>query len=258
MNLLIQGYSGTAPETSRNAFGTNQRRNEDDSQSDSYPEAGIFQNQMTRNSGPEDGHDLLTGFLEEVTNWSARTSLGKQKKNPSTSQSQFRSENTPATIEADQILVALQKLANNNSANFHNNINKTSKLPKSLTSTMPTFDGKSENFELFEDLFETSLKLHNQLTEDHRINYFHSLIKGDALQTFQNIYGPNGENLGEIPAVFRRKYVKCQSMPTLKHNLQKLVFNPANRKLVDFLHELLKNWPKTHSEKLPMPSSNNS
>ena len=28
---------------------------------------------------------------------------------------------------------------------------------------MPTFDGKSEKFELFEDLFQTSLKIHNQL-----------------------------------------------------------------------------------------------
>ena len=60
---------------------------------------------------------------------------------------------------------------NNNSATFHNNINRISKLPKSLTTTMPTFDGKTEKFELFEDLFQTSLKIHNQLTEDDRINY---------------------------------------------------------------------------------------
>ena len=42
---------------------------------------------------------------------------------------------------------------------------------------MPTFDGKTEKFELFEDLFQTSLKIHNQLTEDDRINYFHSLME---------------------------------------------------------------------------------
>ena len=59
MNPLIQGYSGTAPETSRNAFGTNQGTNEDDNQSDSHPEAGIFHNQTTRNSGPEDGYDNI-------------------------------------------------------------------------------------------------------------------------------------------------------------------------------------------------------
>ena len=57
MNLLIQGRSGTAPETSRNALSTSQGTNEDDSQSDPHPEAGIFHNQTTRSSGPEEGHD---------------------------------------------------------------------------------------------------------------------------------------------------------------------------------------------------------
>ena len=65
-----------------------------------------------------DRHDL-TGVHEEVTYCYASTFSGKQKKNRSTSQLQFRSENNPATIEADQILLALQQLANNKkSANF--------------------------------------------------------------------------------------------------------------------------------------------
>ena len=154
---------------------------------------------------------------------------------------QFCSENTPATIEADQILLALQQLAtNSNSANFNNNDSRISKLPKSLTTTMPTFDGKSGKFELFEDLFQTSLKIHNQLTEEDKINYFHSLMRGDALQTFKNITSPKRENLGEILTVFRRKYVKPQSMATAKHKFQRLVFNPANQKLIDFLGELQK------------------
>ena len=59
MNPLIQGHSGTAPETSRNVFSINQGTNEDDSQSNPHPEAGLFNNQMTQNSGPEDGHDTI-------------------------------------------------------------------------------------------------------------------------------------------------------------------------------------------------------
>ena len=247
MNPLLPGYSGATPEPTRNALSNNQGTNEDDSQNDPHPEAGLFHGQTTRNTGPEDGHDMVTGVHrervyghdmvtrateqignyydttgvhKEVTYCSPRTSSGKQKKNRSTSQPQFRSENTPTTIEADQILLALQQLANNNSsANFHNNINRISKLPKSLTTTMPTFDGKTEKFELFEDLFQTSLKIHNQLTEDDRINYFHSLMRRDALQTFKNINGPTRENLAEILAVFRRKYVKPQSMATAKHKV---------------------------------------
>ena len=57
LNPLIQGHSGTAPETSRNAYGTNQGTNEDDSQSDLHPEASISHSQMRRNSGLEDAHD---------------------------------------------------------------------------------------------------------------------------------------------------------------------------------------------------------
>ena len=71
MNPLIQGPSGTAPETAWNAYGTNQGTNEDDSQSEPHPEAGIFQSQTTRNSDPEDGHDnnnLLYDFLKMVYN----------------------------------------------------------------------------------------------------------------------------------------------------------------------------------------------
>ena len=119
-------------------------------------------------------------------------------------------------------------------------MNKIYELPKSLMTTMPMFDGKSEKFELFKDLFHTSLKVHNQPAEEDRINYFHSLMSDDDLQTIKNINGPTRKNLGEILAVFRRKYVKPQSMVTTKHKFKKLIFNPANQWLVDFLHELQK------------------
>ena len=50
----------------------------------------------------------------------------------------------------------------------------------------------------------------------NKVNYFQSLMRGDALQTFKNITSPNTEILGEILSVFRRKYVKLQSMATAK------------------------------------------
>ena len=59
MNPLIQGHSGTAPETSWNVFSISQGANEDDSQSKPHPEAGLFNNQMTQNSGPKDDHDKI-------------------------------------------------------------------------------------------------------------------------------------------------------------------------------------------------------
>ena len=64
LDPLIQGHSGSAPETSRTTPGTNQGTNEHDSQSDPHPEASISRKQTTRNFGPEDGHDTcLLQFL---------------------------------------------------------------------------------------------------------------------------------------------------------------------------------------------------
>ena len=213
-NQQIQTHSKTVPGTFRNTNVENQGTNEDDSQSDPHPEAGIFRGQTTQNSGPKDcrnmvtgatreirqcrdmvtgvtgeirhcrdmvtgatgeirhcrdmvtgvqgevryrpdmvrgaseemrnGLDMVTAVQEDIPYCSSGISSRKQKTARSTSQLQFRSENTPATIEADQILLALQQLpTNSNSSNVNNNSNRISKLPKSLTTTMPTFDGKS-------------------------------------------------------------------------------------------------------------------
>ena len=53
LNQQIRTHSGTVPGKFRNTKVKNQRTNEDDSQSDPHPEAGIFRSQITQNSGPE-------------------------------------------------------------------------------------------------------------------------------------------------------------------------------------------------------------
>ena len=224
------------PGTSRNTNWENRETTGDRSSDDPYPEVGYFPHHSGLINSPETETNphmvtgaaeefrqhphMMTATEEEIPYCSPTTSSSKQEKARSKSQPQFRSENTPATMEADQILLALQQVAtNSNSAIFNNNISRISKLPNSLTTTMPTFDGKSKKFELFEYLFQTSLKIHYPLTEEDKINYFHSLMSGDALQTFKNITSPNRENLGEILSVFRRKYVNPQSMATAKQIL---------------------------------------
>ena len=220
LNPQVRTCSVAVQGTSRNVNSGNRETHGDRSSHDTYPEVGYLSHHSGQPNSPETGTNpqmvtenyphmvigateeirhnphKMTATQEEIPYCSPTILSGKQKKARSTSQPHFRSENTPATIEADQILLALQQLAtNSNSANFNNNISRISKLPKPLTTTMPTFDGKSEKFELFEDLFQTSLKIHNQLTEEDQINYFNSLMRGNALQTFKNITSPNRENL---------------------------------------------------------------
>ena len=185
LNPQVRTCSVAVPGTSRNNNSENRESTGDRSSDDPCPEV--------RYSSPHSGHlntpeaedypHMVTGATgemhqyphmttetqEEITYCSHGTSSGKQKKARSTSQPQILSENTPATIEADQILLAHQQLAtNSNSANINNNVSRISKLPMSLTTTKPTIDGKSEKIELFEDLFQASLKIHNQLTEEDK------------------------------------------------------------------------------------------
>ena len=188
LNPQIRTHSGTVPGTFQNTNVENQEQNKDRSQGDPHPEVGpsVCQSRLSIDSdtdkashmvtgGPEDirnGSHMMTGVQEDVPYCNPRISSRNQKKARSTSHHpSFHSDNTLATIEADQILLAIQQLASNsNSANINNNINKISKLPKSLTTAIPTFDGKSEKFKLFEDLFQTSLKNHNQLTEGEKLH----------------------------------------------------------------------------------------
>ena len=154
---------GTVPRKLPNKKLENQEPNEDRSQYDPHPEVGscVYQSRHSKDSNPVEDSEIVTGVEEGTSYCSHVISSGKQKKARSTSQFKFHSQKTPATVEVDQNLLALQQLVNkSNSANSHNNINRDCKLLNVLTTTMPTFDEKSENVELFENLFETSLIIH--------------------------------------------------------------------------------------------------
>ena len=68
MNPLLLGHSGTTPEPSRNALNTSQGTNEDDSQNDPRPEAGLFHCQMTQNSGPDERQVMVSGATNQSGN----------------------------------------------------------------------------------------------------------------------------------------------------------------------------------------------
>ena len=107
-----------------------------------------------------------------------------------------------------------------------------------VTTNPMTFDGKTEKFELFEDLFHTMIKMQPAMTEQMKINHFHSLLRKGALQTFRNINSTNRQTLEDVLVIFRRKYVKPESQATAKHKWHRLIFDPNTMKLPDFLEEL--------------------
>ena len=121
-------------------------------------------------------------------------------------------------------------------------------MVRPVNTTTLTFDGKSEKFELFEDLFHTMIKMQPDMTETMKINHFHSLLRKNALQTFRNINSANRQTLEDILAIFRRKYVKPESQATAKRKWHKLVFDPNTMKLPDFLEELNQGAEKVFGE----------
>ena len=175
----VRTCSIAVPGTSRNNDSENQESLGDHSLGDSCPEA-VFSTYLSselNNSEQEETHDMVTGVQEDIRYRPHMVTevqeeidycsleLRQERKGGALYKSATISQRK-LPCEEDQILLALLQLAtNSSSAYFNNNINRISKFPKSLTTTMPTFDGKSEKFELFQELFQSSLKIHNQLTE---------------------------------------------------------------------------------------------
>ena len=83
-----------------------------------------------------------------------------------------------------------------------------------VTTTAMTFGGKTEKFELFEDMFHTMIKMQPAMTEQMGINNFHSFLRKGALQTFRNINFSNRQSLEDVLVIFRRTFVKPESQAT--------------------------------------------
>ena len=137
---------------------------------------------------PNNSRNMVTGVLNDSTNQptkrpKAQRILSEQPKDrPSTSKILFAPQ--PQTFPSTNLLP----------------------MPKALTASLPVFDGKSEKFELFEDLFRNNIKMYPHLTEIQKINYFHSLLRGNALQAYCNLDDTKKDNLEEVITAFKRRF----------------------------------------------------
>ena len=145
MNPEVRMHSGTVPGTIRNTNVENDEPIEDSFLDDPHRGMGpsVCQSGHSIDSDPGEAPHMVTAVQEEMPYCSSETCSGKQNEAHSTSWPQLSSENTAATSDTDQTLLEFQQLASkSNSANFTNKINRVFKLPKVLTTTMPTSDGK--------------------------------------------------------------------------------------------------------------------
>ena len=120
------------------------------------------------------------------------------------------------------------------------NDNPALPMPKALTASLSTFDGKTEKFELFEYLFRYNIKMYPHLTELQKIKYFHSLLRGDAIQAFRIIEDAKKNSLEEIKTIFKRRFGDYLSMAKTRCEWDALRFDPTTQKLHEFLDVLRK------------------
>ena len=161
---------------------------------------------------------MVTGVLTESTNQPKRTKV--------------RSQSQPTSKERPLVARTLFAPETNDSTALP--------MPKALTASLPTFDGKLEKFELFEDLFRNNIKMYPHLTEIQKINYFHSLLRGDALKAFRNIEDSRKDSLDEIMMIFKRRFGDYLSMAKARCEWDALKFDPSTQKLHEFLDVLQK------------------
>ena len=91
----------------------------------------------------------------------------------------------------------------------------TSAILKLASTDTKMFGEKSENFEVFENLFYTMLKKQPEMTKALKINHFHAHSRKEAIPTLQNINARNKRTLKDVIIVFRRRYVKLDHQQLL-------------------------------------------
>ena len=82
--------------------------------------------------------------------------------------------------------------------------------------------------------------MYPHLTEIQKINYFHSLLRGNALQACCNLDDTKKDNLEEVITAFKRRFGDFQSSAKARCEWDALHFDPTKQKLHEFLDALQK------------------
>ena len=231
-------------EVQRNLNAKSNLRNEQDENqlNNDYPDLNVHDMVTGDNESPNPVPEFLTGRIP------SRTHLNQS----------YEDINLDTTIPAHERIATaadpypITRLADVMTT-MQNRPTAQQLTKRPVNSNTMTFDGKSEKFELFEDLFHTMIKMQPEMTEQKKINHFLSLLRKNALQTFRNINSTNRQTLEDVLVIFRRKYVKPESQATAKHKWHRLIFDPNTMKLPDFFEELNQGAKKAfrdHAQKM--------
>ena len=117
---------------------------------------------------------------------------------------------------------------------------KFAPMPKALTASIPVFVGKPKNSNCSKTYSQNKIRKYPHLTEIQKINYFHPLLRGNALQAYCNLEDAKKDNLEEVITAFKRRFGDFQSSAKARCEWDSLQFDPTKQKLHDFLDVLQK------------------
>ena len=132
-----------APVSKKRPISSNIQDSDSDQENISVARTSPVKTQIATSSKttPVKSRNMVTGVLNDSTNQPTKRSKQQRASNeqtkdrPSTSKILFAPQ--PQTFPATNLLP----------------------MPKAITASLPVFDGKSEKFELFEDLFRNNIKM---------------------------------------------------------------------------------------------------
>ena len=82
--------------------------------------------------------------------------------------------------------------------------------------------------------------MYPHLTEIQKTNYFHSLLRGNALQAYCNLDDAKKDNLEEVITAIKRRFGDFQSSAKARCERDALHVYPTKQKLHEFLDILQK------------------
>ena len=122
---------------------TNHKRNED-----FYTPTKLVTKSSTQNNESYASRSMVTGASNDSRNQPKRAKI--------------RSQSQPASKERPTVARTLFATDKNDGI--------TLPMPKPLTASVPSFDEKSETFDLFDDFFRNNIKMYPQLTEIEKLS----------------------------------------------------------------------------------------
>ena len=133
--------------------------------------------------GSHDAHDMVTGAFDSQ-NSVPEFLTGRIRPQPDPRPQEYnRKGSVPETTLDDTIQFQNGHIRPNNPNPFERladvieGMNRPQPLLKPVNINTLVFDGKSDKFELFEDLFHTMLRMQLDLTKPMKINLFHAHLR---------------------------------------------------------------------------------